>query len=263
MKLRICAAAVILICSLPSSTLAAPNLNRVITPPGTVSVAFYNGMTIQAYLEANKSYACTLQESIPDEADGVAFSASAQIGSNQLQGRLIGDVTPVNTAGTPNNIRASRLSLTPTESGMHFLSISSAIVYSSFIAYNGIVSCVETSIYGGFNTNVSEYNFLELTNTTNSAISVKIRALSSEGTVVIDNSTATIEPGVRKDIDLHSLVGAGKYGSVVVMHDGPFGAIKGVVSQYKVQPDGSYLPAQSTPLSTRSDVAPNSPSVVY
>ena len=252
MTRRLCGTVAILMYLSPALAFALPAI-RPITPPGQVIMSFVDGTSINVYMEENRSYACTLLEYYPDETSEIAFSPTAQSTSGQLEGTLIGDVTPVNTAGTPGNIKASRISFIPTASANYTLSVTSAIDMTSMSVSGGSVVCAETSLYGGFNTNVNEYNFLELANTTNAAIHIKIRALASDGTVLIDNQAATIGANVRRDFDLHSLVGSSKYGTVVIMHDGPLGALKGSVSQYKIQPDASFVPIISTPLSIRDE----------
>lgn len=94
------------------------------------------------------------------------------------------------------------------------------------------VNCVETTLYGGYNTNANPFNFLEIINTTNRTISGKVYAVNYDGTVVIDNQAFSLDAGLRFDIDLHTPAGANKYGSLKVTHDGPLGALQAGVSQY-------------------------------
>lgn len=254
MKLRFSAAVAMLICLYPNVSNAISSITRLITPPGYTSTTLYDGITIQVYMEANRSYVCTLAK--PYSVDYEAkFAPAATIGSSQLAGKYIGNVSPVNVGGATGLINESRISFQPSESGIYSIGISSTLELESLSVSSGSVSCVETGLYGGFNTNASEYNFLELTNSTNAAVIITVRAVGSDGTVLVNNENITVEAGTRKDMDLHSLVGAGKYGTVVVTHDGPLGAIKAAVSQYKVRADGTTLPTQSLPLSTRTDVA--------
>ncbi len=95
------------------------------------------------------------------------------------------------------------------------------------------MKCVETSLYGGFNTSVNNFNFLEITNTSNSSISGFIYATSFDGSSVINAQPFTIASNNRLDIDIHTPAGANKFGTIKVVHDGPFGSILATTSYYK------------------------------
>lgn len=99
------------------------------------------------------------------------------------------------------------------------------------------IHCDETSLYGGYNTVVTELNYLEIVNTTVLALNAHLYGYdASSGDLVID-ATITLPGGAgprRTDIDLHSLVGQGKFGSLVLAHDGPKGAVKADVAQYRI-----------------------------
>lgn len=253
MTRKVFATFAILIFSYPSLS-AADIAARTLTPPGVISLSVSTDNPVKVSMEANKSYACALEQITPSNDIYVELESKAQVGSGQLDGRYIGNLTPVAAATSPDHRNESRLSLIPTESGEHTITILFG-PEGETTSTSCRFSCLETTLYGSFNTVLNEYNFLELTNTANSTINVKIRVVGSDGTVLVDNSPKTLGAGIRTDFDLHSLVGAGDYGSVVVMHDGPFGAVKGAVSQYKVQADGSFLPTQSLPLEPRTNVS--------
>jgi len=98
-------------------------------------------------------------------------------------------------------------------------------------ASNVRVMCEETTLYGGFNTSVTDFNFLELRNTGGATkVNVKIRnAISGETKYLND-----VEVTGRRDLDIHSVVGDGAYGSVSICSDGPKGAIKAQMGQYNI-----------------------------
>lgn len=102
------------------------------------------------------------------------------------------------------------------------------------------VACEETSLVGVFNTSVSEFNFLEVTNHSLSTVTVKVRGFSETtgGQQVIDLQF-TMEPQIppraqRRDFDIHSLVGPGAFGAMEVTHNGTPESISVRLSQYDV-----------------------------
>lgn len=127
------------------------------------------------------------------------------------------------------------------------------------------VSCEETTLYGGFNTSVTDFNFLEVTNTLDrQAISgnitarvVAVNTLPEPDVSVLD-TTGTVNAATRKDFDIHTPAGSGKFGTVKVSHNGALGALKAVVSQYNVtatSPTLDFEPVATDVLRTRNDFA--------
>jgi hypothetical protein len=96
--------------------------------------------------------------------------------------------------------------------------------------------CNETSLFGGYNTNANPFNFLEISNTTNSTITGKIYATNFDGTVVVNGTAFSVAAGRRTDVDLHTPAGANKYGLLKIIHDGPLGALQANVSFYSGTP---------------------------
>ena len=101
--------------------------------------------------------------------------------------------------------------------------------------------CLETTLFGGFNTSVTDFNFLEISNTLNRAtdstetINVRIDATNAvTNAVVFNGATVQVAAGERRDIDIHSVSGSGAFGPIRLSHDGPPGSIKAVVSQYRI-----------------------------
>jgi hypothetical protein len=147
------------------------------------------------------------------------------------------------------------VTLTPSADGYYEFIVRSladdSVYYSDGVGGpDFVISCNETSLYGGFNTNINNFNFLELTNTSNTDIIAKIKAVTSDGTLALNNFTVTVPAGLRFDIDLHTPVGQGKYGNIVVTHDGAVGALTGYVSQY-LGTGESFALSTSLPLATR------------
>lgn len=113
------------------------------------------------------------------------------------------------------------------------------------VASNVRVRCDETTLFCGFNTSVTDFNFLEIQNTLGKTPTGGIEKISGRviGVDVISGTTKldqAFEVGrgetssKRVDVDIHSKTGAGAFGPIVIIHDGPPGSIKAVVSQYNV-----------------------------
>lgn len=109
-------------------------------------------------------------------------------------------------------------------------------------ANNVTIRCDETTLYCGFNTSVSDFNFLELTNMNKARSAVEedwdlivdVAAADQVNNVnVAINAPDTIGAGKRVDLDIHSASGPGVFGTIEITHDGPLGILQAIVSQYK------------------------------
>ncbi len=103
-----------------------------------------------------------------------------------------------------------------------------------------MIRLLESTLSGGFNTSVTNFNFLELTNNLisdshdNGIISGKVIVKNVITDQTIFTQNFTINPSDRIDINIHDQVGPGVFGTVTVLHNGPAGSLKGVVSQYRL-----------------------------
>lgn len=180
-------------------------------------------------LEANHSYSC---EAVPsDVASDFDFSLSV-VGTTgtspeTVTGRATGDMRPMIT-GEADDSGDNRLSLLPTTANRFQLTVEGAKLGGEIVR----VRCVDTTLYGGYNTNVNDFNFLEISNVSTDAVTGSITATNFDGTVVISAQAFTVQPGRRVDVDIHSAAGADKFGVVTVTHNGPPGALQANVSQY-------------------------------
>jgi hypothetical protein len=193
---------------------------------GTAGVAA--GTQFRVYLESGRSYSCTVLPS--DSTTTVALSTTVTGPNADITAVARGDYTPVVTAPTTTAAAPMRLSLRPLDSGLHTFTVSTA-------TDTEIVrpECIETTLYGGYNTNVSTFNFLEISNISNKDLKVRINAKNFDGSTVINDgasSARTIPAGQRVDVDIHTPAGSGVFGSLVITHDGPYGAIQASLSQY-------------------------------
>lgn len=187
------------------------------------------GDTFQTNVRAGRSYACTAHPT--DSATEFDFSMSiTDPASDTLTANPCGDVEPkVAVIGAGDSgLADNRLCFTPTVDGVHVLSVETAKAGGEVVR----VECVETTLFGAFNTNVNDFNFLELENTTSSAVTAKVSAFTNAASTLLDAVEVTIQPGARNDIDIHSAAGMNVFGPIVVTHDGPIGALQGRTSFY-------------------------------
>lgn len=122
------------------------------------------------------------------------------------------------------------------------------------------VICYETTLFGGFNTFVTDFNFLELTNTTNSDITVDVVAFNSVtgSQTPIVSQNLTLKANSRKDLDIHSAAGSGAYGPVLVMHNGTPGSVIAILNQYKItatSPTLTFDPVATVVFKTRKELS--------
>lgn len=131
------------------------------------------------------------------------------------------------------------------------------------------VSCDETTLYANFNTSVTDFNFLELTNTldttTTHAFSPRnltatvtaLNTIPATDVVVIDNLSVSIPEGSRTDVDIHTAAGAGVFGPVKIAHNGAPGSLKAVVSQYNITSTNplDFAPVAQDVAQTRGQIA--------
>lgn len=122
------------------------------------------------------------------------------------------------------------------------------------------MQCTETTLYGGFNTSVTDFNFLEITNTTDAEITGTITAVNvvpNPDVVVINGDTFTVTANSRTDVDIHTRAGAGAFGPIKVAHRGGPGALKAVLSQYNITSLSplDFAPVAQDVAKTRSELA--------
>lgn len=201
--------------------------------------------TFSMNLEAGKSYSCTVMGT--GTGSNLDFSNSVTGPSGAIPAAFTGLITPAVVA--EDVVGDNRISVTPTESGAHIFTV----INADADAETGRLDCVETTLYGGYNTNVNDFNFLELLNTTNSTITGTITAVNFDGTVVINAQAFTVTANNRADVDIHTAAGADRFGLIRVSHNGPPGALQASVSQYSGTASDFELRA-STPLRPRDDL---------
>ena len=142
-------------------------------------------------------------------------------GTNKVDSRkcFTGELIP---GGVTNQIAALPIDMTPSP------------------VANVIARCYETTLVGGFNTSVTDFNFLEITNTLaanaddDGVVEGRIIARNAINDTEVLNTTFTVNPGDRVDVNLHDSAGAGAFGPIILTHNGPLGAVQATVSQYRI-----------------------------
>ena len=125
--------------------------------------------------------------------------------------------------------------------------------------YRAELSCRETTLFGGFNTSVNDFNFLEITNTSQDSIPVSAFFFDSLDGGALAGSYADITPpaNTRVDLNVHELVGPGVFGKVIVIHGGPPGSIRADMSQYRLVSSNPFKfeLVTTTPFKTRAELS--------
>lgn len=195
---------------------------------------FVNTATNDTFLidfAANRSYACDAVATASDsDFDWSLTVTGTSSGSPEtVTARAAGAIVPITAGEGGTGNQDNRITLTPTTTDRFRLTVASTKVGGEYVR----IRCFATTLFGQFNTNVNDFNFLELTNIGNAQISGTITAITSDGTTVINAVPFTVEAQRRTDIDLHTAVGVDKYGIVRVTHNGPLGTLIRTVSQYQ------------------------------
>jgi hypothetical protein len=204
----------------------------------------YDGDRLLVSLNENRSYCCQ----VDTENSGVLESThpyfasemvTAISGSGTLPLPITGtykglDSPPVTEGYQQTSAGQSRVCFITPDIGPLWVAVFALpIAAPQGVSTNVRASCEETTLFGGYNTNVSEFNFLEVTNTGTFATDI-VAIIRDMAGAELDRLVWIHPAGVRIDIDIHSRVGAGNYGSIIIDSAGPRGSIKAVLSEYKI-----------------------------
>jgi len=209
----------------------------------TISAQADDGFIIQTL--KHRSYVC---EGVPSASDS-EFGFSTDVVSTQsdepetIEARANGNMAPLMTEGEGVEGRTRIAFIMGETNDRVRLSVSTAKEEGEEVR----VACVNSSIWGGYNTFAARYNFLELRNLSNKPISGFITVHNFLGVDVVEQRPFTVPAHRRIDIDLHSATGRFSFGVVGVAHDGPFRALRGRVSYYSGTP-GNLTRRGSVPL---------------
>lgn len=112
------------------------------------------------------------------------------------------------------------------------------------------IDCKMTSLFGGYNTNIARFNFLEITNLLETPIDVSVSLIRSDNSIAVSGAGIYLSGLQRFDFDIHTAVAAAEYGMIIVNTNGPIGAVSAQVSQYQII-DGVIRQTAVVPLKTR------------
>ena len=227
-------------CQTTNTVINDPTVAKLANPIPSVSV----GDKVSVRLQANRCYCCQVFanagvtetsnvyfsqiETNPSEPDGFVSEFRGSTfpsldGNASDQSRVCFSVTDSN--------RAVSVTMTP--------GISPVVASVS----NVRVACEETTLYGGYNTNATELNFLEITNVLGGSgsvsdeeerVTVSVRGFDAQTREQTVDSSFVLGGQSRRDLALHDLVGANNFGLLQICHDAPRGAIQANVSRYNI-----------------------------
>ncbi len=210
------------------SATPAHAVTNILTIGNSATYTVQTGDKFLIDLGASRSYAC---EAVPldplTEFDFDQAVVGQATSGESIQAKFAGSIVPQiggETGGNADN----RVTVTPTTTDRFALTVATAKSGGELVE----VRCYATTLFGGYNTNVNDFNFLELTNTGNQTLSGTITAINFDGTTVIDGLAFSVPAQRRVDVDLHSPAGPNKFGLVRVTTDGPLGTLQANVSQY-------------------------------
>lgn len=207
--------------------LFAPLTSFAVAPDGIVIVdtpsggGIVNGANFGMLGKANRSYLCaisvggsdyTLSPSIQTPS-GATITGTQPTSSSEATAyldKLLGaDAADVNSI---NNLIFFVAPSGAAESGKYTFTIG----INSGSASSFSASCIETSVLCDFNTNLEQYNFLEITSKGKKAGVAKLRLVKADGSETAMSGTISLPAGLRRDFDIHSLAGANSYGTLII-----------------------------------------------
>ncbi len=194
----------------------------------------------------NRSYACSF---LPEDDSKVdMLSTVIDANGDPITAVLCGDSEPIVSTVDDNTKDDNRLCFIAPTSGEMSMGVG-AIEGGSFILAS--IECLETTLFGGYNTNVASFVFLELENRTSGNVTASITIRQNDGTVVADGVLVNVAPNSRTDFDVHSVAGANQFGSIIVSNTAPFGGLSGRVSSYSSSASGGLSLVGQTSMSGR------------
>lgn len=218
------------------SVVATDGQERLIANMNSPSFIYIDG-------EPGRSYCCEIHETFNSNIFSSTFakfesvSSLVGFGATPVPSVARGKTSPrVVTFGGHPAADSARRCFIPTGNADYFQFMASfGPVGATNNNANITVRCEETTLFGGFNTSITDFNFLEIRNTSNSTINGSVTVTDAiSDTTIINGQTFSVAAGDRVDINLHEPAGPGKFGPVVVTHDGPYGSLQAQVSQYNL-----------------------------
>lgn len=202
------------------------------------TTAMDSGDGIAFYAVAGRSYCCSVYKAHVTNFVDPSFPRFSDLKQIVVNSSTIIPFTARGTAD-PGIFLANNHPAPENARGCFTATISNRHIFAVTLSGNDVTniasSCTETTLFGGFNTSVTDFNFLEIRNVSNVSVTGKISAFDSvSNQQVINDREFTVEAGRRLDVDIHSLTGPSKFGPVTLSHDGPPGSLQAQVSQYNL-----------------------------
>jgi hypothetical protein len=221
-------------------------VNSTPTKGNGIFDTFKHGDRVAVNLTVDHSYCCSvfspfnqITNSATDAGHPVINSISNSNGSVSIPFQKNSAITPAISFGD----RSARACFTTNET--QGFAIRTAPFFLNIGVPNGTVNdlnvrCDDTTLEGGYNTFASDFVFLEIMNkseTDNSELSPRVMTvtgLAQDGfTTVFQIQVAVAK---RADVNLHSLIGPNKIGSIRINHTAPKDTVVAYVAEYKSDP---------------------------
>ncbi len=253
-------AALVFVLILPVSALAAPIIIYADRPPPATPMSVYDGDYLYLTAGPSSSYCC---EAV--SYSGLVYFTASTVSVYHADGSLT--VAGVYRGIEPPALLQNRgriCFVTPVFDGVGAAVLS--LTAGGAPLTDVLLHCRETTLYGGFNTSVTDFNFLELTNTQyagqNIAGTVTAKnVVPTPNVTVIDHVGFSVSGDSRVDFDVHQRSGPGAFGPLRVAHDGAPGGLKAALTQYNVVTTTPFVfaPVAQEVLRTRTEIAGPTP----
>lgn len=226
------------------------------------------GDNIVVRVVADRSYCCTIERTDRTISDDRVYFQAPTTNNGSLTSAANAFAEPVVAESDNENTRYC-FTWTAGNNDLDLGGVALPIVSTGGSADHGVdVQCEETTLYGSFNTSVTDFNFIEISNvslatnqvgapflppsTWTGDVTVKVVARSSVSDSEVLNSTVVVQDGKRRDVDVHS-VAPNTFGTVYISHNGPPGSIKAETFQYVITNSDplNFQPVSSTIFTTR------------
>ncbi len=235
-----------------STAIVAPGESRavdyelVVDTPRQLSSVNGAADTVNVFLFTNRSYCCSTSA---ENAIGVRLGAPSSTGPFTVTSRGKDDAPTTRSAlvasvDTTKCLYTTANTTPATQSVFFTMLIGGG---GNSVGTNVIAICEETSLFGGYNTSVTDFNFLEINVSNSTFAGGGVGGTTVNGTVLLRDvvngvsyqvpftvTTDAVTGLGRKDIDIHTLVGNKSFGPVIINHDGPPGAVAARVVQYNI-----------------------------
>lgn len=221
-----------------------PQGSKAGTSSGIVSFASGDNFVVNSQID----HSTYCKHRSPTEFGDVNFSmtiSSTSGGWSAFDGRLVGNIG----AGADSSLNDNdAIAFTAPGSDTMVVTLSTVSPNPS----NLIIECFNTTLFGNFNTvaAANPFNFLEITNDTNSTATALVVLRNNAGTELA-RFPVSLNPYQQRDISIHDIAGASNtFGSILVSHNTIPNGIRASVSKYRLSA-GAFIITATNPLVSR------------